>query len=457
MAAPPPTPSPEAIARWISRQRWFEQGPPDTSEPGGPLTLSLSEPVAIPGATGVGVQIATTPGGDRYQLVVPTGRSDRSAPSAPTVDVAGDGPIIEALVRLCTHSGSPPIDRPHLEGHWMDGAALPGTAPTRPLRVDQSNTSVVVGGTHILKVIRRPEPGVHPEVEVGRHLLEMATRLATRPPVAPLCGWYELVDHDGPATTLGVVHAFMVGAIDGWELTLAGLAADPGALLSRLHQLGSDIAQLHRLLSQPSDQDRFGRSPFTAEDLTAVATSITSAARRLQPTLGPGLVIRIEETVAHLAEAIETTEAGAVIRTHGDLHLGQTVSTPEGWVILDFEGEPSRSLTERHHPRPALRDVAGMIRSLSYAVESVRRAGGPPLDGWEGAARAAVLDGYLGAADPDLIPVSAPGTVDLLGLFEIEKAVYEVGYELAHRPDWVTVPVEGLQRALDRLNHGALR
>lgn len=79
------------------------------------------------------------------------------------------------------------------------------------------------------------------------------------------------------------------------------------------------------------------------------------------------------------------------------------------------------------------------------------------MDGWEGAARAAVLDGYLGAADPDLIPVSAPGTVDLLGLFEIEKAVYEVGYELAHRPDWVTVPVEGLQRALDRLNHGALR
>jgi trehalose synthase-fused probable maltokinase len=146
---------------------------------------------------------------------------------------------------------------------------------------------------------------------------------------------------------------------------------------------------------------------------------------------------------------VQIGNGGRLIRHHGDLHLGQTLHTPGGWVILDFEGEPARSLEDRRAKQPALRDLAGLLRSLSYAAATRARVGGPWTRGWEVAARAALLDGYLASADPDLLPAPGAATTRLLALLELEKVLYELRYELGNRPDWVRLPLEGLRRIVD--------
>jgi trehalose synthase-fused probable maltokinase len=140
-----------------------------------------------------------------------------------------------------------------------------------------------------------------------------------------------------------------------------------------------------------------------------------------------------------------------VIRTHGDLHLGQTMLTDRGWVILDFEGEPARPLPERRLKRSPLRDVAGMLRSFSYVVAGARiLRGASPPDDWEDRARDAFLAGYFERVDAALLPPGDAPTRQLLAVFELEKAVYELRYELNNRPDWVAIPVAGIARLLDR-------
>jgi trehalose synthase-fused probable maltokinase len=140
-----------------------------------------------------------------------------------------------------------------------------------------------------------------------------------------------------------------------------------------------------------------------------------------------------------------------VIRTHGDLHLGQTMLRADGgWAILDFEGEPARSLFERRLKRSPLRDVAGMLRSFSYvaAGSEILRGKRAPAD-WEARARGAFLEGYRAHVEPTLLPPGQEPTAKLLAIFELEKAVYELRYELNNRPDWVAIPVAGILRLLD--------
>ena len=140
-----------------------------------------------------------------------------------------------------------------------------------------------------------------------------------------------------------------------------------------------------------------------------------------------------------------------MIRTHGDLHLGQTMLTPEGgWKVLDFEGEPARPLPERRLKRSPLRDVAGMLRSFAYAASaSSLQRGAPAPDDWEERARAAFLDSYFATVDSRLLPHGQQNTERLLQIFELEKAVYELRYELNNRPDWVRIPVAGIARLLE--------
>lgn len=456
-----PTPSPGSVARWIATQRWYARPDADSETPG---ELVCSDPLPLPGDGGVALVLATTPDGERYQLVLAdsVGRPRRpggAAAGAGPVDVTAGPDAARALARLCVDGSEVTGTVGTVRGHWLPGMAAPGRRVPHALGADQSNTSVVVGGTHVVKVLRRPAAGPHPEVEVGRHLHDQA-RTGPPLPVAPLAGWYDLEEPSGERTTLGVVHRLVPGALDGWGLVLSALAADPGSLLTRLHRLGADLARLHGALAQPAGTastagaDGFGARPVDAATLAAVAEATVTAVRPLEATVGHHLVTRVDQTLGALVRALDPATAGVAIRTHGDLHLGQTVVGPDGWVILDFEGEPARPLADRRRHQPALRDVAGLLRSLSYAAETVRRAGADQLtDGWEPAARAALLDGYLGSVDPALVPASARATVDLLTLFEVEKAVYEVGYELAHRPDWVTLPVTGLTRLLDRADH----
>ena len=140
---------------------------------------------------------------------------------------------------------------------------------------------------------------------------------------------------------------------------------------------------------------------------------------------------------------------GRLIRHHGDFHLGQTMLRDAGWVILDFEGEPARSLLERRRKRSPLRDVAGMLRSFAYAASASELLRGVPApDGWEERARSAFLEAYMETVEPSLLPAGRPATEKLLAIFELEKAVYELRYELNNRPDWVPIPVAGIARLL---------
>jgi maltokinase len=141
---------------------------------------------------------------------------------------------------------------------------------------------------------------------------------------------------------------------------------------------------------------------------------------------------------------------GRLIRTHGDYHLGQTMLTDRGWVVLDFEGEPARPLPERRRKRSPLRDVAGMLRSFSYVTAGARLLRGVDVaDDWEDRARAVFLEGYFSRVEPSLLPPGEAPTRQLLAVFELEKAVYELRYELNNRPDWVAIPVAGILRLLE--------
>ena len=153
----------------------------------------------------------------------------------------------------------------------------------------------------------------------------------------------------------------------------------------------------------------------------------------------------------HLRLLTHAGSVGRVIRTHGDYHLGQTLWANEDWVILDFEGEPARTLAEWRRKRSSLRDVAGMLRSFAYAASaSELQRGVVAPETWEQDARAEFLAGYRDTADPTLLPSGEEAMRRLLTVFELEKAVYELRYELDNRPDWVRIPVAGIVRLLEK-------
>jgi maltose alpha-D-glucosyltransferase/alpha-amylase len=434
-----------------------------------PPAVSVAR-VPLPTDPPLALGIAET-GGTRYQLLLADPSGHRAGPGSAASWPSGDAPpdvaaepeAAAALARFVAAGATAGGPAGTATGHWLPSATPLGDDAARALSVEQSNSSVIVGGTHVLKLFRRLQEGAHPELEIGRHLAAQADADA-RLPVARLDGWYDLTSPDG-TTALGVVQALVPGALDGWGLVLSALAGDPDGLLARLHDLGDALARLHDALARPAADggdggndaeapEAFGAVPFGRHRIEAVVGSLAeSADRTLAHTADlPTLVGRagdVGRLARSLADAVGP-DGGAAIRHHGDLHLGQTVVGRDGWVFLDFEGEPARPLAERRQRHSPLRDVAGMLRSFAYAIATHERSGGRHLGaGWEPAARAAFLDGYLAAVDPALLPPSAATTRRLLDLLELEKVVYEIGYELAHRPDWVALPADGLRRLLD--------
>jgi trehalose synthase-fused probable maltokinase len=182
------------------------------------------------------------------------------------------------------------------------------------------------------------------------------------------------------------------------------------------------------------------------EEIERVFLDLPEDDERLAPILGRG-----EEVREQLRMLTHAGSPGKAIRTHGDYHLGQTLWAEDDWVILDFEGEPARSLAERRRKRSPLRDVAGMLRSFAYAEiasSMLRRTDAP--EGWAEQAREQFLAGYFETVDPSLLPSGQVAIERLLAVFELEKAVYELRYELDNRPDWVRIPVAGIQRLIDQ-------
>jgi maltokinase len=320
----------------------------------------------------------------------------------------------------------------------------------RPMGVEQSNTSLVFDEEVVLKAYRRVEAGVNPELEVLRFLTEVGF-----PSIPALEGWIAYIGTPLEAT-LAIAQNFVPSQGDGWELALSALAAGEGDdFIEQLVLLGETTGAMHAALASNPSDPTFAPEEPSAEALGLLTASVDEEIEELFATL-PDLpelepiAGRGEEVREQLRGMTHVGAVGKVIRTHGDYHLGQAIWKGESWVILDFEGEPARSVVERRRKRSPLRDVAGMLRSFAYAASAaeLERNVEPP-EGWEERARDAFLGGYVTEVDPNLIP-SGSSFDRLLAVFELEKAVYELRYELDNRPDWVRIPVAGVLRLLER-------
>jgi maltokinase len=315
--------------------------------------------------------------------------------------------------------------------------------------VEQSNSSIVFDDRLVLKVFRKLEPGVNPELEILRFLTHRGF-----PSIAPLHGWY---DYEGQAfaSTLGVAQAFLPDAVGGWELALDEITSAPERFLERLGSLGTVTAQLHTSLASDASDPAFSPEEPSQEALSLLTATVDEDIERiflrlpdderLAPIAGRGQDVR-----ERLAARAQIGVTGRVIRTHGDYHLGQTLYTPRGWVIIDFEGEPARPLPERRQKRSPLRDVAGMLRSFAYVSSAVeiQRGQTAPAE-FEERARQTFLECYFASVDPTLMPAGESAIANLLSIYELEKAIYELRYELNNRPDWTPIPVAGIARLLE--------
>lgn len=366
------------------------------------------------------------------------------------LDALSDAHQVRELVHMIRGGVKVPAGEGIVEFAQVEGFAGLGKElrEARVISAEQSNTSLVFDEELILKVFRRLEAGINPELELLRFLTERGFEN-----IAQLAGWYAYTGRPMDAT-LGILQRFVAGGQDGWELALDTMPDGAEGFLQKLHRLGEVSGRMHTLLGDSADPNFSPEQP-SAESLgmltATIDDEIESIFRELPDDNDDVATIRGrgEEVRERLRMWTHVGTIGRVIRHHGDFHLGQTLWAGDDWVILDFEGEPARSFAERRRKRSPLRDVAGMLRSFAYAASatSLLRGVEPPAD-WETRARAEFLRGYRSTIDPALVP-SGSAMDKLLAVFELEKAVYELRYELNHRPDWVTIPVAGILRMLE--------
>jgi maltokinase len=451
----------DALAAWASAQRWFSSKQREVREFNvlDLVVLSAGDPV-------VAIVIAEARFGtgthDLYQLPIAV-RPASSGWTEGVICTTADHVVYDALLDeaadavLAEHvSASTAIERPAgcMRFHWeAAGVEVPRPRPrARTMGAEQSNTSVVLDDRLVLKVFRRIQPGINPELEMLRFLAAHDF-----PNIAAMVGWYgytgELID-----ATLGLMQPYIEGARDGWELALDALAAGDERFVERLGTLGSVTGRMHAVLASDAGDPDFAPEEPTVEMLSLLSATLDDEIERVfddlpgdVPAIGP-IVGRGEEVRDHLKALSHVGIGGRLIRIHGDYHLGQTVRGPADWVVLDFEGEPGRPLGQRRRKRSPLRDVAGMLRSFSYAATAVSLLRGAPAPaGWEGEARASFLEGYMAEIDPAILPAGATAVAKLLAVFELERAIYELRYELDNRPDWVGIPVACITRLLETM------
>ena len=356
-----------------------------------------------------------------------------------------------------------------------------GTLPAARPQGSSSNTIVVLGERLILKGYRRLRSGASPELEMGLYLTD-AVHFAN---CAPLAGTLQYRDKEGEPTLLAMLQGYVANQGDGWTWSLEYLrrhleehrtapATDTppanahDAYLAMIRILATRTAELHRALATPTEDPAFAPQPLTRADLDAYRHRATEEARNALSLLKrhAGELTRADRDKANavlaardgilkrIGDAVASEPRGTRIRTHGDYHLGQVLLTRNDFILIDFEGEPGHTLEERRAKQSPLRDVAGMLRSFSYVEHSALRAVAhddvevaklaPLAHAWTVAVRTAYLSAYDAAARGASLYNALTAGSGLLGLFELEKALYELRYEIGNRPSWAGIPLQGI-------------
>ncbi|MFI6049825.1 hypothetical protein ACIBCO_06965 [Streptomyces violascens] len=458
------------LPAWLPTRRWFagKGRAPAPVEPGPVTVLWPGDPALL--------QVLVRTGPDElHQLLLgaaTTGRPGTDvlgrAGSLILYEATGDAALMARLAELIDGGGR----RGAIGFHRVPGARIPAALPARPISAEQSNTSVVYGEGMMLKVLRRPVPGVC-------HELETLTALGRADGVAsaaPL-GWLS-TSAGGRELVLGILQEFVPSRGDGWAQALAdaracvenagtaenaenagnadGPVAPLGGFTEEARALGLATAGVHRALAEQLPTAEISPAGVTAlvDGLTERLTTAVGQVAELRP-----YARRLEAIYQDVAEVARRGNPLLAQRVHGDLHLGQVLRAEHGWVLIDFEGEPGGGAGTRGVPQPPLRDVAAMLRSFDYAAHHAlaevlgvppgeRRHGDPRAArqarraaAWAVHNRRAFSEGYTaaGGCDPRCRPV-------LLRAFEADKAVYEALYEARHRPAWLPIPMAAVRR-----------
>ncbi len=429
------------LSAYMARQRWFGQSEGEVAITEVRELEWLSDP-----AEGLGVRFELVVAGSLYSVPLSYRRQPREDLSYGFIGAASlDGGVFYVYDALHDPEARGILMRGFVDGidspadisySRLEGFALEADVDSVLLSAEQSNTSVIVGDG-LIKFYRTLSPGRNPDIEI-----QAALTLLGSEQISPLLGWISSGDID-----LAMIAVFQRTATDGWDSARASVRAlqddavrareAGGDFAAECERLGETLAIVHEQMRETLPTASWGPA------------EVSALVGRLNARLDR--VVAMHDAVGEYADRVRAAyaaiDSGAPVpvqRVHGDFHLGQTLRTTSGWMIIDFEGEPAQPLEDRVRLDSVARDVAGLLRSLDYAAHSVVIASGGDdydyVDDWVRRNRVAFLRGYGYEA--------SESTEALLRAYELDKALYEVAYESNYRPDWLQIPLRALHRML---------